>query len=359
MAERSPKKQRILRSDRADREESVATPFKSYALERSGGPRFQIRHDESTRQIFPMHKHDYFQIIYYLTDAPTLTIGLTSYKPQPGSIYFVAPMVRHQTRFDQSTRYVVIYFDLDFVRPDIARFRPLPELIRVAPELAPFAWQHHMSFNFDRARMDRVERSIASMMSQYKAVQTCSFEIIRAELVLMLGLLCQDHGAEFTSMSARLPTLGRDGVHIRRITDFVCENYTRAPNLSEVARAVRLSRSRLCALIRQYTGSTFSTLIRDLRMDEARERLVLTDETITQIAYTVGYNDEKYFLRAFKKSAGMTPSAYRLQRTRSGAVGKVVVSKPSDPARGESSVDPLPSTEGWRGNVVSENDSRL
>jgi AraC family transcriptional activator of pobA len=116
--------------------------------------------------------------------------------------------------------------------------------------------------------------------------------------------------------------MGRDTGHMRRIADFIGEHYTRAPSLTEAANAARLSKSRLCALIRQYTGSTFNALIREMRLDEARERLVLTDDSISKVAYTVGYNDEKYFLRAFKKSVGMTPSTYRLKRAK-GAAGKL------------------------------------
>jgi AraC-like DNA-binding protein len=149
----------------------------------------------------------------------------------------------------------------------------------------------------------------------------------------MLALLCQDHEAEFAEFSGKLPVMGRDSSHMRRISNFISENYTRGPSIKEAANAARLSKSRLCALIRQYTGTTFQKLIREMRIDEARERLVLTDDTITQVAYAVGYNDDKYFLRAFKKSVGMTPSAYRLKRAKSAAAGKPTVRRESNPAK--------------------------
>jgi AraC-like DNA-binding protein len=322
-----------VRLDRPDRDGALSTPFRSYALERSASPRFHIRRVQNTQRLYPAHKHDYFQILIYTSDAPALRIGLKSHKPQPGSIYFIAPMVPHQIRMDQSTRSVVIYFDLDFLRPSITRSYPVTELVRVAPELTPFAWQNHVDFDLDRARMDRVERSIASMLEQYEATRICSLEIIRAELALMLAFLCQNYDAEFRGLSAKLPIIGRDSGHMRRIADFIGENYTRGPSIREAANAARLSRSRLCGLIRQYTGATFQTLIREMRIEEARERLVLTDDTISQVAYAVGYNDEKYFLRAFKNSVGMTPSTYRLKRAKSDEAGKLTFREGSNPGR--------------------------
>jgi AraC family transcriptional activator of pobA len=308
-----------FRPDRPGREGAAEAPFRSYALERSASPRFHIRRVQNTQRLYPAHKHDYFQILLYTSDAPALRIGLRSHKPQAGSIYFIAPMVPHQIRMDRSTRCVVIYFDLDFVRPNVTRSYGATELFRVAPELTPFTWQNHVDFKLDAGRLDRVERSIASMIGQYAAPRPCSLETIRAELSLMLALLCQDYETEFAELSSRLPVVGRDSVHMRRIADFIGENYTRSPSTTEAANAARLSKSRFCALIRQYTGTTFKTLISEMRIDEARERLVLTDDTITQVAYAVGYNDEKYFLRAFKKLVGMTPGTYRLQRARTDA----------------------------------------
>lgn len=334
-----------LRRDYRDREDAGSIPFKSYALERDTGPRFGIRCVENTQRFYPAHKHDYFQILCYLTEAPGLRIGLTSHKPQPGSIYFVAPMAPHQIRFDRATRCVVVYFDLDFLRPGTRRCYAISELIRLAPELTPFAWQNQVEFNLDRPRLARLERSIAAMISQYEAAAPYALEVIRAELALMLALVCQDYGAEFASLHARLPIMGRDSAPMRRIAEFVGENYTRGPSLSEAAKAARLSKSRLCALIREYTGSTFNTLIRELRMDEARERLALTDETITQIAYRVGYNDEKYFLRAFKKSSGVTPSAYRVKRAHAQAAGEAASAAESNPARHSLSADGDTNTE--------------
>lgn len=297
-----------------DVDDNLSAPFRSYALERADAPRFHIRLVEKTQRLYPAHKHDYFQIVYYMSEAPTARIGLKSYRPQPGSIYFIAPMTPHQTRFSRASRCVVIYFDLDFLRPGITRSYPISELVRIAPELTPFAWQGHVDFNLDEAQSARVEEACRAMILEHSADRICAGEIIRAELTLMLCRVCRAYEERFDELSPVLPAIGRDSGHMRRISDFIAENYLRSPTLDQAAAYARLSRSRLCALLRQHTGTSFNALIREMRIDDARERLVLTDEPIGQIAYAVGYNDEKYFLRAFRKSVGMTPTAYRAKR---------------------------------------------
>ena len=295
-------------------DDTLSAPFRSYALERADAPRFHIRLVEKTQRLYPAHKHDYFQIVYFMSEAPTARVGLRSYRPQPGSIYFIAPMTPHQMRFSSASRSVVIYFDLDFLRPGITRSYPISELVRIAPELTPFAWQGHIDFNLDEALAARVEEACRAMILEHSEDRICTGEIIRAELTLMLGRICRAYEDRFDELSPVLPVIGRDSGHMRRISDFIAENYLRSPTLDQAATYARLSRSRLCALLRQHTGTSFNALIREMRIDDARERLVLTDEPIGQIAFAVGYNDEKYFLRAFRKSVGMTPTAYRAKR---------------------------------------------
>lgn len=304
-----------------ERQGRAEAPFRSYAPERNGAPRFSIRIVERTERLYPAHKHDYFQILYFMSAAPVLRIGLTSHKPKAGSIYFVAPMVSHQIRFDQGTRCIVVYFDLDFLHPGLSRSYPISELVRLLPELMPFAWQNYVDFNARRKQADRIESLITSMNRENDSGGMFAQEMMRAELSLLLASICKDHEAEFSGLTTRLPAVGRDSGHMRRISAFIEDNYVRGPGLDEAAKTVGLSRSRLCALIRQYTGSTFNLLIRDMRMEDACERLVLTGESISQIAYQVGYNDEKYFLRAFKTAIGMTPSAYRLKQGAKAGLG--------------------------------------
>lgn len=51
--------------------------------------------------------------------------------------------------------------------------------------------------------------------------------------------------------------------------------------------------------------------VRHLRMQRAEELVEKSDATFSEIAYSVGFTDPKYFTKCFKKETGMTPSEYR------------------------------------------------
>lgn len=308
-------------ADPRSRSWSAAVPFRSYARERGREPRFHIRRSDHVAGFYPTHKHDYFQIIYFRTQAPALRVGLVSDRPKPGSIYFIGPMVPHQVRFDSATRCVVLYFDLDFLRPDLTAAYPAEELARLAPELYPFVWQSQVELALDEAQRLRLERRLDALCAEHDRPRLCTQAVLRAELALLLAEICRDRASDVERLAESRPAPGRDGDHMRRIADFIGENYARPVSLSALAAATRLSRSRLCALIRRHTGRTFQTLVAQMRIEDACERLILTDEPVGRIAHAVGYHDEKYFLRAFRKHVGTTPRAFRLRDIRPAAAG--------------------------------------
>lgn len=51
--------------------------------------------------------------------------------------------------------------------------------------------------------------------------------------------------------------------------------------------------------------------IASLRIERAKELLLSTDTTVSEIGAQVGYDDPRYFSRIFQKSTGESPRAYR------------------------------------------------
>lgn len=55
--------------------------------------------------------------------------------------------------------------------------------------------------------------------------------------------------------------------------------------------------------------------VKTVRMRKAAELLETTSLTVKQIRAKIGMQDESRFVRAFKKTHGLTPSDYRARRT--------------------------------------------
>jgi len=57
-------------------------------------------------------------------------------------------------------------------------------------------------------------------------------------------------------------------------------------------------------------GTTFNKLLLSVRLEEAKKLLESGKYRVNEVAYMVGFNDEKYFTILFKRNEGITPSQF-------------------------------------------------
>ncbi len=99
---------------------------------------------------------------------------------------------------------------------------------------------------------------------------------------------------------------------VREATEYMQENYARDLSLTEVAEHLRISTGYLSTLMNQNLGCGFVDYLNQVRVDRACCYLEQNQLKNYEVAYKVGFNDEKYFSKVFKKIKGMTPKEYRM-----------------------------------------------
>lgn len=98
---------------------------------------------------------------------------------------------------------------------------------------------------------------------------------------------------------------------LKKVHDFVHENYRNKISLTEICNLVNMSSSSFNRFIKDRTGKTFINYTNDVRIIYASRFLIDSDLTISEISYKCGYNNIANFNRVFKKSKHQTPSEYR------------------------------------------------
>ncbi len=93
--------------------------------------------------------------------------------------------------------------------------------------------------------------------------------------------------------------------------DYIKANYTNNLNLQVIADQVNYSPSYLSFLFKQETGTNFIDYLNQYRIEQAKKLLRDTNDKNYEVAYQVGYQDEKYFYQIFKRYTGLTASQYR------------------------------------------------
>ncbi len=98
---------------------------------------------------------------------------------------------------------------------------------------------------------------------------------------------------------------------LKNILRFIETHFAENLTVDRMAREVCLSPSRLIHRMKSQYGLTLSDCIARTRIDKAKILLRDTDMTICEIAHEVGYMDQGYFTRVFKKCLNKTPGSYR------------------------------------------------
>lgn len=125
---------------------------------------------------------------------------------------------------------------------------------------------------------------------------------------------------EMTRIADRLSSADKEKGVIREIALFLEQHASEDITLQDVANRFYLSREYISRKFKQVMGENVSDYIAGIRMKRAKELLGNAGLKIAQIAEQVGFQDEKYFSKVFKKWTGCTPNDYRKEHY--GAGGK-------------------------------------
>ncbi len=100
-------------------------------------------------------------------------------------------------------------------------------------------------------------------------------------------------------------------IKLKRALEFMRKNYKSQFCLEELSRAVDVSPKYFCVIFKSMTGMTAFEYLNSYRIEKASNLLISTDMTITDIAYSSGFNDLSYFIKTFKKIKQVTPKHFR------------------------------------------------
>ncbi|EZP58625.1 MULTISPECIES: helix-turn-helix domain-containing protein [Exiguobacterium] len=101
------------------------------------------------------------------------------------------------------------------------------------------------------------------------------------------------------------------GEAIDQIAKYIETHYAEELTLQFMSERFYLSREYISRRFKQRFSVNLSDYIQTIRLNRAKELLSETEARIYEIALEVGYQDDKYFRKVFKKQFGVTPNEFR------------------------------------------------
>ena len=109
---------------------------------------------------------------------------------------------------------------------------------------------------------------------------------------------------------------GFQQAYVQICKDYIGEHFAEPLSLKIVASTIGITPNYLSGLFVRYAGETFTSYLNKIRIEQVKRLMEKPGCATGALGRRVGYDNESYFIRVFKKATGMTPSQYREKHMR-------------------------------------------
>lgn len=235
-------------------------------------------------------------IFYFITNG-TLHFSEDGreYTLKKGDTFLFEPGLLHYGTEDSCYQLYYIHFR----HPHISVDRPsFPECVPIAKQMS---FEDDVHFLKLCQSFERIAEQRGSMLEGSSVLTACAADEFFIELARRSAFR-QEGGS----------TRGGGGyARISEVIAYLNRHYASPLSSDKIEKDLSYNFDYLNQLFRRHLGTTVFRMLEDIRMENAQRLLLTSNMPLTQIAKEVGYREESYFSKVFKKSTGLSPSDYR------------------------------------------------
>lgn len=197
-----------------------------------------------------------------------------------------------------------------YFHPDLIRNTHLADAIE---DYSFFNYEVYEALHLSEEEEQTVQDCIANIQAEYQQrIDNHSQRVIISNLELLLNYSLRFYERQFNTRTNQ----SKDVVALfeRELMRYYKEKKALelgVPPIERFANAANLSQHYFSDLIKKETGRTPKDHINDYIVERAKNMLMGTELSVSEIAYDLGFNYPHYFTRLFKSKTGKTPVGYR------------------------------------------------
>ncbi len=244
-----------------------------------------------------LHMHKSLEFTYVIKGTLVATVGQNRYELTAGQFVFVMPYQPHSYASDEDTVFFISCFSknhIPYFVSDLALKEPDCSCIRLSADVAHYFLKIHNVDTSDLSSGVRCELCAKPSMYARKAA---------------LYAICD----EIINQSTWHPK-SSDSDIVFKILSYIEQNFTESISLSDMANALSYEYHYLSRIFHIALGTSFTALVNQYRCEKAHLLLTESDESISDIALSCGFQSIRTFNRIFFDYCGQTPSNIRSRK---------------------------------------------
>ena len=251
---------------------------------------------------------DFYMIGFKKLIAGVILYGRTKYDHECGSMLFFKPgqvIAMKNLEFDEDGFLLFIHEDFlngHPLRNDIRKYHffdyEINEALHLSPKEEKVIWEFY----------HKIESEYYNNQDEY------SREIILANVDTILKYSQRFYKRQFlnrTEISGKIVTRFNQAIETYVSSGLLEEQGL--PSVSYIAAQLNISPGYLSDVLKQESGKTAMDHIHHYLITEAKNRLASNDQSVSEIAYALGFENLSYFSRLFKKEVGVSPVIFKRQ----------------------------------------------
>lgn len=154
---------------------------------------------------------------------------------------------------------------------------------------------------------------VKELVDQMLVLNTEKKEACELEILSLIHRLWQILFCQFAHLLQKETPSGNQELQ-KKMVSYIYENYQKDLTLAKIAASANISRSKCCMIFREYLQQPPVEFLNRYRLEISRRLLLDSQSSITQIAFSCGFNHLSYFSKKFAQQYGCTPTDYRKRK---------------------------------------------
>ena len=270
----------------------------------TGNLSFRLFYSEGNNPFEHIQRLNYYTLVWINSGIGKLKADFSDYKFEKNSLISFSPFQPFMLSTEQKLKATIIHFHPDFfcihkhhneVACDGVLFNNFyePPLIKI-----------------DEPTEKKIKTVIDQMEDELQKPELAQYDSIIAYLKIFLISVSRLKVTQIDNIE-NLGVKKEEPFVLKNLKNYIEEHFRTKHSVSEYADMLSVSAKTLAKIVKTHFNKTIGELISERIIIEAKRELYLTNKSVKEIAFDLGYNDEYYFSRFFKKNADVSPQHYR------------------------------------------------
>src|SRR6185436_1568597 len=271
--------------------------------QQNGNLAFKLFSFEDNSYFDHLQRNNYYSLIWVMEGSGKLKTNFSEYSFEENSLFAFSPYQPFMF-LSNLIRGIAIYFHSDF-------FCIHKHQTEVTCNGVLFNNIYQMPFVLvDESLQNTLNKLIEQMKAEMQNPGLAQYELLISYMKIFL-ISASRSKTEQQPPAMQSKKGNKEPAILQNLKEAIEKDFKSKHTPGDYAVLLNISPNALARITKSYFNKTLTDLITERIIIEAKRELYLTNKTIKEVAWELGYEDEYYFSRFFKKNVNISPQIFR------------------------------------------------